>query len=150
VVNFASAFWPSPPDPTTPTTPESDNIPSSPARYVPPPHYTTDPPLSRPDFDAFGSDDLQPHAPPPSQVEDTNVQPQQLPPVADNFELSSSDNKQSLPHPPPPLQRQSQTPPQPVRRIQRARPSPPLPPIPQVVPVMAYAPAQGVAAVSST
>jgi len=150
MVNFSSAFWPSPPDPTTPTTPESDNVPSSPARYVPPPHYATDPPLSRPDFDASGSDDSQLHAPPLSQVEDTNVQPQQLPPVPDNFELSSSDNEQPLPYPPPPLQRQPRTPPQPVRRIQRARPSPPLPPIPQVVPVMAYAPAQGVAAMPST
>ena len=150
VVNFASAFQPSLSEPETPINSqhEPDNIPTSPARYVPPPHYVTDPPLSRPDFDASGSDDSQPPVPLLSQ--ETNIQPsQQLPLTPDNFELSSPDDEQPLPHPPPSLQPQPRTLSQPAQRVPCTRLSQPLPPIPQTVSAMAYAPQQGITAMPS-
>ena len=93
ISNIASALQHSSPDSYTPAAPqlESTRDSSSSARHIPPPCYTTDTPLPRPDFNTPSSDDSETQVPPDtSQLED-NQQTQHSSDLGDN--KLSSDNE---------------------------------------------------------
>ena len=107
VVNIAQAAYYGAPDHNSPDTPRSlpfasGSIPSPPARYVSPPRYTTDPPISVPDFNVPGSDDTippLPPLPPSSEPEDINMSQRRA--FYSDDELSYIDDEDFAPPPPP-------------------------------------------------
>jgi len=130
-------------------TPDSD---PSPVRFVPPPRYTTDPPIPRPAFNVPRSDDsepqAQPQAPPAAILPEFDLEAQLVTNLVDT-NITSDDKPfeilQLPPRMPPPATGQSL-----LHTCARlAGPSPPLPPIPQPPAAMARASAQGIATMPS-
>jgi len=115
--------------------PDSD---PSPVRFVPPPCYTTDPPIPRPAFNAPRSDDsepqAQPQAPPAAILPEFDLEAQLATNLV-NTDITSDDKPFEILQPPPPATGRSLL----HTRARLAGPSPPLPPIPQPPAAMAHA-----------
>src|SRR6266850_3686361 len=132
VNNIATAFHYSSPDQEASTPqPASPVDPSSPARFVPPRCYTTEPRLPRPDFNTPGSDESQPNtALDTAFIEDSDENhhpPLQALDEEDDDDDLYFDNDHPLPEAPPPPQHQ--TPPHSTIRLRFPPPPPPPPPL---------------------
>jgi len=125
--------------------------PSSPARFVPPPRYTTETPILRPTFNAAGSDDSEPQnqlQAPAAILPEFDLEAQQPTNLVDS-DISSDDEPFEILLPPQPLPRTLPRVAQPHPLTRLTGLSPPLPPIPQPPATMARASTQGVATMPS-